>query len=198
MMKAGWEIESGQWESVMLWAASSVAFFSFCRSGEVTVPTGKSFNPDEHLTFSDVAVDNKKSPSMVAIQLKKSKTDPFMKGVQITIGQTGEELCPVMALLAYLKKRGPQPGPLFYVGGWSPTNKGSVCKGVLKKANLPAEQFVGQSFRIGTATTAATVGMEDSLIQMLGKWKNTAYLLYVKLDPSKLAAVSRVLATSSV
>ena len=97
----------------MLWAASLVTFFSFYRSGEVTVPTGKSFNPDEHLAFSDVAVDNKKSPSIVAIQLKKSKTDPFMKGVRITIGQTGEELCPVMALLAYLKKRGAQPGPLF-------------------------------------------------------------------------------------
>ena len=201
MMKAEWERDGRSWATGMLWAASVVAFFSFCRSGEITVPSGKSFNPKEHLTFNDLAVDSRKTPTVVALHLKKTKTDPFMKGVQVTIGQTGGELCPVEALMAYLRVRGSQPGPLFMWENRQPLTRDQFVKEVrkvLKKASLPAEQFAGHSFRIGAATTAATVGVEDSLIQTLGRWKSTAYLVYVKLDPSKLAAVSRVLAASSV
>ena len=69
---------------------------------------------------------------------------------------------------------------------------------VLKKANLPTDQFAGHSFRVGAATTAATMGVEDSLIQTLGRWRSSAYLVYVRLDPSKLAAVSGILATCLV
>ena len=96
------------------------------------------------------------------------------------------------------EEEGSSARPLVYVGGWSPTNKGSVCKGSEKSPEPTGRTIRGTQFRIGATTMAATVGMEDSLIQTLGRWKSTAYLLYVELDPSKLAAVSRVLATSSV
>ena len=44
------------------------------------------------------------------IKLKKLKTDPVRERVQITIGQTDNDLCPVAALLS---TREPKPGPLF-------------------------------------------------------------------------------------
>ena len=71
------------------WAMSAVAFFSFCRSGDLTVATGRSFDPREHLTLEDLVVDNQTAPSIVALQLKKTKMDPFMKGVRVTVGHTG-------------------------------------------------------------------------------------------------------------
>ena len=112
-MKTVWESEGASWDTAMPWAASSVAFVSFCRSGELTVPSEKSFDPSSHLTVDDVSVDNLKKPSVLAIQLKKSKTDPFQKGVNIALGRTQNELCPVSALLSYLQRRGKKPGPLF-------------------------------------------------------------------------------------
>ena len=60
-----------------------------------------------------------------------------------------------------------------------------VCRTVLA-ANIPAHLYTGHSFRIGAATTAASAGIEDSTIQTLGHWKSSAYLLYIRLNPSHL------------
>ena len=43
------------------------------------------------------------------IHLRKSKTDQVSRGVDIYLGRTDEDLCPVAALLAYLALRG-RPG----------------------------------------------------------------------------------------
>ena len=50
------------------------------------------------------------------------------------------------------------------------------------------------SFRIGTVTTAAAVGVEDAVIKTLGRWQNSAYQQYVKLPQRSLAVVSKRLA----
>lgn len=200
-MKLVWEKEGASWDTTMLWAVSTVAFFSFCRSGELTIPSEGAFDSSAHLAYEDITVNNHINPSIVAIRLKKSKTDPFREGVRITIGRTNNEVCPVVALLAYLARRGEGPGPLFRWQDGRALTRDQFVKAVrrtLTKAGLPAEQFAGHSFRIGAATTAATMGLEDSLIQTLGRWKSAAYLLYVKLDPSKLAAVSAIMASSTV
>ena len=50
-------------------------FFSFCRSGETTVGGDAKYDPDTHLSYSDVAVDDQASPSIVSLFIKQSKTD---------------------------------------------------------------------------------------------------------------------------
>ena len=57
-------------------------------------------------------------------------------------------------------------------------------------------KYSGHSFRIGAATTAAAVGVEDSMIKTLGRWKSAAYLAYVRIPWKRLAAVSARLANS--
>ena len=102
------------------------------------------------------------------------------------MGQTGDELCPVTALLHYLAVRGNEPGPLFRWKEGSPLSKARFVAKVwsaLTKAYLPAGNFSSHSFWIGAATTAAAASLKDSIIQTLGCWKSTAYLLYVKIDP---------------
>ena len=82
----------------MLWAACCTCFFGFLRSGEITVPSAGEYDPGAHLSYGDVTLDSRESPTMAQVNIKASKTDPFRKGVSIYIGRTNNGLCPVAAL----------------------------------------------------------------------------------------------------
>ena len=67
-----------------------------------------SFDPSADLSFADVAVDDRKNPTLLQIHLKASKTDPFRSGVNVFVGESGNELCPIRAMIEYLSQRGGQ------------------------------------------------------------------------------------------
>ena len=102
-----WESHGAEWDYIMLWAVVSLCFL---RSGEVVVPSDSSYDPGQHLSFEDIAVDNQANPSCLRVSLKQSKTDPFRNGVKIIIGRAEGPLCPVAA---YMALRGPGEGPPF-------------------------------------------------------------------------------------
>ncbi len=82
----------------------------------------------------------------------------------IVVGKTNNELCPVMALLAYMAARGTGQGPLFmWQDGWFftwETFVAAVRRG-LEEVGLAARNYAGHSFRIGAATTAARQEQHD-------------------------------------
>ena len=49
------------------------------------------------------------------------------------------------------------------------------------------------SFRIGAATAAAQAGVEDSVIQLLGRWSSAAFLAYIRTPREDLARYSSVI-----
>ena len=111
-MKRAWLAgDHNPYNQSMLWAAAVTTFF-LCRSGEITIPHDGAYDPNTHLSFSDVAVNNAKRPSIISLLIKQSKTDQGREGTRVVIGKT-DNLCPVSALLAYLSQRGNNPGPLF-------------------------------------------------------------------------------------
>ena len=67
-------------------------------------------------------------------------------------------------------------------------------KEALSEAGFDPLKFAGHSFRIGAALTAASRGVEDSLIKTLGRWRSSAYLLYVRIPRERLARLSTTLA----
>ena len=77
----------------------------FFRLGEITAQTTTDRTSGHCVSVGDVAVDNLINPTIVKIHLSHSKTDQFHQGVDIYLGKTGQELCPVSALLAYLAVR---------------------------------------------------------------------------------------------
>ena len=159
-------------------------FGGFLHSGELTVPSHFRYDPATHLSIQDVAVGYREHPTMVQLSPKSSKTDPFWRGVQIVIGSTQDDLCPVAALLAYLAVRGGSPGPVFrFMNGLPLTHPEFVSrvKRALQSLGYPAKDFAGHSFRAGAASTAAAMCFEDSVIKAMGRWESSAYLLYIQL-----------------
>lgn len=194
-IKGLWERGVLDLDQIMLWAAMLLCFFGFLRSGEITVPSPREFDPSYHVTLEDVSIDRPLLPTIVVVKLKGSKTDPFRQGVSITVGRTGDDLCPVKAMLAYLAVRKGEPGsPLFMYQDGTPLTRTRLVgrvKEVVGALGLPKGEFAGHSFRAGAATTAAEVGLEDSLIQTLGRWRSSAYLLYIRIPREELGQVSK-------
>ena len=79
----------------------------------MTVPDAGAYDKSVHLSFDDIAIDETSSPSFVRVRIKQSKTDPFCRGVNLFLGRTHTDLCPVAAHLSDLVVRGAGPGPLF-------------------------------------------------------------------------------------
>ena len=193
-IRALWSTRAHEFDIVMLWAACCTAFFGFFRMGEITSATTKGQQHDRGVMVDDVAVDNPHNPTMIKIHLRRSKTDQYGKGVDIYMGRTGEELCPVSALLAYLAIRGNVPGPLFRLKDGRFLTKDifiAEVRAALAVLGLDSSTYAGHSFRIGAATTAAEIGIEDSMIKMLGRWDSSAYQLYVRASRQALASVSQ-------
>ena len=180
---------------VMLWAACCMGFFGFMRAGEFSVTHVSDFDPAASLCLGDIAVDQHRDPSVVQVRLKQSKTDPFRRGVSIYLGRTQTDLCPVVAILAYIAVR---PAVMFvFKDGSFLTRDGlvSAIRRALTSAGIDMTGFSGHSFRIGAATTAAMVGVEDSTIKMLGRWESSAYQRYLRTPRETLAAISTRLVT---
>ena len=140
----------------MLWAAACTGFFGFLRAGEFTVPTAGAYDKDIHLSLGDLATDSHSSPSLFRVRIKQSKTDPFRQGADIYLGSTRAAICPVQALLTYLEKRGPPPGPLFRFESGVPLTRVALVvhlHSVLQQSGFDAVSYNDHSFRIWAATT---------------------------------------------
>ena len=175
-----------------------MCFFGFLRRGEVVVPSQGQYDEEVHLSIDDVKLYSRIKPSCLMVQIKASKTDVFRKGSTVYLGITGTELCPVAAIVNYmvLPQENARTTAFFGFSDGQPLTKTRFVmelRTALAKAGIDVTKFAGHSFRIGAATTAATCGMPDSLIQTLGRWESMAYTLCIRTPPSVLCSVSRTL-----
>ena len=98
---------------LVIWAVASTAVFGFFRLGELLPESASAFNESACLSWVDVAVDNHSAPRMLQIHLKKSKCDQLGAVANVIVGMTGDELCPVSAVVTYLELRGDEKGAFF-------------------------------------------------------------------------------------
>ena len=192
-----WVQEPSSYDRIMLWAAFCLGFFGFMRAGEFTCPSHSAFAPSM-LTVGDIAVDSRETPSHMSVLVKQSKTDPFGAETTLHLGATGDTLCPVVAMLGYLTVRPTTPGPLFLFEDGSTLSRARLVQCLheaLSLAGLDYPSFSGHSFRIGAATTAASVGLSDALIKTLGCRRSSAYTLYIQTPQQRLTSVSAALIT---
>ena len=196
------------------WATCHTQPQSYDRAGPFSVTYSLSCHESDHaITTRTHGWDCPGGPAMVEIlpavlewhhvfpifsshtsaHARQSKMDTFGRGVTLYLGRTHTPLCPVAALLNYLVLRGWSQGPLFLFQDGSTL----FCQRLvleLRKAfactSFDASGFNGHSFRIGAATTAAENGFEDSFIQMLGRWRSSAFTTYINTPVSTLLSAS--------
>ena len=102
-------------------------------------------------------------------------------GVDLYVGRTFNNLCPVAAMLVYMAIRGQAEGPLFLIEGKCLTRDMLVhwLRSTLAKVGVYPTHFSGHSFCIGATSIVAARGVADSTIQLLGRWASDSYMRYI-------------------
>lgn len=172
-------------------AAFCLAFAAFLRVGEFTYESRDLNDEDFHdwfLTRRRVRLHE----DHLELTLPSSKTDPFRRGVTLTIAASDDEACTVRAL-RHLFQRWPAPlsSPLFEIHGVFTRNL--VTKNLRQALTALGLQghYSGHSFRRGAATSARIAGLTEDEIMLLGRWKSDSYRLYIKTHPAYILAASR-------
>jgi hypothetical protein len=172
----------------MLSVIYSTAFYGFLRCGEFTVSNVHNV----YLLFKDVTFSEDRASFQLL--LRSSKTDPFSQGVPVTIFNTNP-LKPVSLMHRYLTQRANQgaipTSPLFPESELSvlPLTRStfiSLLKQSLLKVGYSDHQYSGHSFRIGACTSGAAGGVQDHVLQVLGRWKSSCYSRYIRTQKSTL------------
>ena len=154
---------------------------AFFRCGEFTYTAQKRKNNDFdawHLTRRSITFQE----DHITLSLPRSKTDPFRRGVTLTLAEVQDSACAI-AFLRHLYKYFPEPlsTPLFTTSSGSFTRNyvtSKLCIGLgIGLAQLGyTGNYSGHSFRRGAATSAREAGLTDAGIQLLGRWKSDEYL----------------------
>ena len=170
-------------EAGMFHAAALMAFFGAMRiSGLVAL--GKGDVSRKALQMEDVTVWD----GQVRIRLKRSKTDQHGNGSMIILGQCSMvNICPVKAVSEFVRLRGPDSGYFFQHRDGTPLTKYQFWKltdMALERIGIRNMRFGTHSFRIGAASTAATLGYDADKIKQLGRWSSECYRKYIRQLPN--------------
>ena len=125
-LKTVWWVNPTHPNLVILWAAACTGLFGFLHAGEFLVPSTQSYDHQVHFSLSYLALDSHSAPSLVRLRIKQSKIDPFHAGVDVFLGATGDDLCPVQTLIAYLSVCPAEPGPLFVFQSGTPLSRSAL------------------------------------------------------------------------
>lgn len=113
--------------------------------------------------------------------MKRSKTDQLGVGKGIVVHQLpGSLICPVKALGEYISLRPRYVYNFLIHSAGAFLTKfqfNSVLKKCLHVLNLDNFRITSHSFRIGAATEASRLGLNDEVIKKIGRWKSNRFNL---------------------
>lgn len=180
-----------QHNSIMIWAAITLAFFGFLRLSELSCNT--KFDEEIHLTSKDIKFfPNAITPKYMQVTIKESKTDPFRIGHTLTIATSGSSICSVAAMSSYLLIRTQNNGPIFTYRNGNFLTKSKLTEEIrtlLSLGGIDSSKYAGHSLRIGAATAAAAANIPPWLIKTLGRWSSDCFERYIQTPLSVLTQV---------
>ena len=188
------------YNNIILQAAFTFVFAGFLRVGKFTYKDkeqelGPTFT-QWFLTKSSVRITE--AATHMEVIFPSSKTDPFRKGIKLSIAASNDTGCPVEAMRRLLREdsnRDPL-SPLFCIGRHKQlafTREYIVAKlqELTRHAGLVYGLWNGHSFRTGAATWTAEVGISEAEIQTLGRWRWDAYKAYIEYLLEEQVTLSR-------
>ena len=176
-----------------LHAAFTLTFVSFLRIGQFTYIASdlKSFDFDRwFVTRSSVVL----YADRLELTLPASKTDPFRRGVTLTVAATNDAGCAISSMRNLFSRFPAAPNdPLFQVHGGTPFTAVGVTNVLRTSLRLLGYKghYFDHSFRRGAATSTRLADVPDASIQLLDRWKSEAYLLYIDVDKESILRASR-------
>lgn len=170
---------TSSYEAALFGAAFSLAFFGAFRCSEL-ISASRQDTSGRAIAITDVLVDG----TRLVILLRRSKTDQYAKGARIVLHAAPKNMpCPVRLTKLYLSVRPKVAGPLMVHKDGSCLSRYqfvSILRICLTRLGFPAQDFGGHSFRIGAATYASVQGFDSDQIMAIGRWRSSAYKLYVR------------------
>lgn len=170
---------SSEFEVILFNAVFSIVFFAAFRISELLSPSkvGRS-----GILLSNVLLFD----DSLRIYLKYSETDSLGLGSWISLNGCRDEcICPVKILKSYINIR-PGLSELLFIHCDGSTltiyQFKSVLKRCLPELKLSNLHITTHSFRIGTASGAARIGLEAKSIKKIGRWSSDSYCTFVHIN----------------
>lgn len=98
--------------------------------------------------------------------------------------QKCKSICPVRAMVKYIKVRGFACGPLFTFDESNPISQSyytSELKNALMYCGLDSKLYKSHSFRIGAASYAFHSKISEEKIRLMGRWNSSAVKRYFRI-----------------
>ncbi|KAE8226100.1 hypothetical protein CF319_g1266 [Tilletia indica] len=169
-----------------VWACAVCAFWGLARTGELVVPTQRSFDPVFHVSRAQARLTPASAgrPAAATLHLPWTKTTRSAGAVMVLAAQE-PDLCPVSALRHHLAISPlPDASSLFAYGRpRGPVSLSrSVFLGRMRRAAIAAKLPVlnGHSFRIGGCTELLLRGVAIEDVKAHGRWRSDAWTAYVR------------------
>ena len=159
--------------NIRLAAVCLLAFSGFLRFDELI-----------QLRPSDITITDE----MMAVKIRRSKTDQLRQGDEVLIARTPNSTCPVAMLERYMRIADiDQHSELFLFRAITKTKHGEKLRSSgrityctlrelfrkkLVELGLPPDRFGLHSLRAGGATAAANAGVQDRLFKRHGRWRS--------------------------
>ena len=163
-------------QSLMVRTTCALAFFGLLRCSEYVSPRRRSFDADATLLVQDISFNS--ALNIMYVRIKASKTDPFRTGCTIRVSAVPGMICPLSLMREYLRRHPTGAGPLFVWEEGHYLIRSDIVL-ILRRCFPGQINLNTHSFRIGGASAAASAGVSDSHIQILGRWSSDAYRRYI-------------------
>jgi len=200
MMKAILPLLPGDYDTLVVWSAMTLAFFGCLRAGEITIPSRYSLEWDFIVRLSDVQFISLPNLECVKVTIRRTKTKPH--GIVVTIGCSHSQVCALCALKSYLRARGitttiGSDAPLYVLANGQVLHKDlfvQKTKSYISAIGKNPHSYSGHSYRSGSASTASSQGFHEYEIKRLGHWSSQAYQRYLHPSQTELSTVASRLA----